>query len=231
MRSSPGASAFSIAASPSSHPASVIRHPDPECWKPQATLPGNATASALRPLTLMKSRKRARAASSGTPNSSQRRTWSASVGSRHGLTATNRTKPGRLARGLPHRGVALERRKGRFQVFVRHHTKHVIGRLVTHLHPGIDVVAALDLPFVDVRRVTESLEFLGDPVRPFTVGTRVGDEIIGHGPIKTRGAGGSKGCRAARWAGAGDWNRAGNDEERLRRRSCRNIESRPPYSL
>ena len=106
--------------------------------------------------------------------------WSASVGSRQGFTATNSTKPGRLRRRLPERGVALQGRIGRLQVLVRHDAEHVVGGVVALLHPGIDVVAALDLPFVDVRGVAERLELLGDPERPVAVAARIADEDIGH---------------------------------------------------
>src|SRR5262244_798233 len=57
----------------------------------------------------------------------------------------------------------------------------MIGGIVPLLHPGIDVVAALDLPFVDVRRVAEGAEFVRDPERPVTIAARVTDENVGHG--------------------------------------------------
>jgi len=36
----------------------------------------------------------------------------------------------------------------------------MVGSVVALLHPGIDVGAALDLPFVDVRDMVERLELL-----------------------------------------------------------------------
>ena len=74
-----------------------------------------------------------------------------------------------LRRRLPQRGVALQGRVGRLQVLVRDDAEHVVGGVVALLHPGVDVVAALDLPLVDVRRVAERLELLGDPERPVAV--------------------------------------------------------------
>src|SRR5262249_33049257 len=57
----------------------------------------------------------------------------------------------------------------------------MIGGIVPLLHPGIDVVAALDLPFVDVRRVAESAEFVRVPARPAAIAARVTVEDVGHG--------------------------------------------------
>ena len=74
-----------------------------------------------------------------------------------------------LRRRLPQRGVALQGRVRRLQVLVRDDAEHVVGGVVALLHPGVDVVAALDLPLVDVRRVPERLELLGDPERPVAV--------------------------------------------------------------
>src|SRR5579862_5818330 len=105
------------------------------------TFPGNAAAAGASRFR-MNSPKRKRAASSGMPNSSQRRMWSASVGSRHGFTATNSTKPGRL----PDRRVAFEGGVGRLQVLVGNNAEHMIGGVMALLHPAIDVAAALDLP-------------------------------------------------------------------------------------
>ena len=85
-----------------------------------------------------------------------------------------------LRRRLPQRGVAFQRRIGRLQIFVRHDAEHVVGGVVALLHPGIDVVAALDLPFVHVRRVAERFQLLGDPVRPVAVAAGIADENIGH---------------------------------------------------
>jgi hypothetical protein len=51
---------------------------------------------------------------------------------------------------------------------------------MARFHPGIDVLAALDLPFMDVRRVAQRFELLGDPERPVPVAARIADEDIGH---------------------------------------------------
>ena len=84
--------------------------------------------------------------------------------------------------GLPERGIAFQRRVGGLEVLVRHHAEHVIGGVVARFHPGIDIVAALDLPFVDMGRMGERLELLADPLGPVAVAAGVGDEIIGHQP-------------------------------------------------
>ena len=70
---------------------------------------------------------------------------------------------------LPERGIAFERRVGRLQVVVRDDAEHMIGGVVALLHPGVDVVAALDLPFVNVRHMAERLQLLGDPERPVAI--------------------------------------------------------------
>ena len=88
---------------------------------------------------------------------------------------------------LPQRRVALQRRVGGLEVLVRHHAEHVIGGVVARLHPGVDVVAALDLPFVDVGRVGEGLELLADPLRPVAVAAGIGDEIVRHQPQSRAG--------------------------------------------
>ena len=56
----------------------------------------------------------------------------------------------------------------------------MVGSVVALLHPGIDVAAALDLPFVDVWDMAERFELLGDPERPVAVGGSIADENIGH---------------------------------------------------
>ena len=56
----------------------------------------------------------------------------------------------------------------------------MVGGVVARLHPSIDVVAALDLPFVDVRRVAERFQFLGDPKRPVAVAAGIADEDVRH---------------------------------------------------
>ncbi len=83
---------------------------------------------------------------------------------------------------LPQRRVAFQGGVGGLQVLVRHDAEHVIGGIVARFHPGIDVVAALDLPFVDVGRVGKRLELLADPLRPVAVAAGIGNEIIGHQP-------------------------------------------------
>ena len=88
---------------------------------------------------------------------------------------------------LPQRRVALQGRVGGLQVLVRHHAEHVIGGVVARFHPGVDVVAALDLPFVDVGRVGEGLELLADPLRPVAVAAGIGDEIVRHQPQSRAG--------------------------------------------
>jgi hypothetical protein len=88
-----------------------------------------------------------------------------------------------LGGGLPERRVAFEGRVGGLQVRVRHHAEHVVGRVVAPLHPAVDVVAALDLPFVDVGQMAERREFPGDPVGPVPVAARVADEYVGHAHI------------------------------------------------
>ncbi len=89
---------------------------------------------------------------------------------------------GPLLGGLPQRGVAFQGGVGRLQVLVRDDAEHMIGGIVARLHPGIDVLAALDLPFVDVGRMGERLELLADPLGPVAVAAGIGNEIIGHQP-------------------------------------------------
>jgi hypothetical protein len=50
------------------------------------------------------------------------------------------------------------------------------------LHPSIDVVAALDLPFVDVRRIPELLQLGGQPERPVAIALGIADEDVRHVP-------------------------------------------------
>ena len=70
---------------------------------------------------------------------------------------------------LPERGIAFKRGVGRLQVVIGDDAEHLIGGIVALLHPGVDVVAALDLPFMNVRDMAERLQLLGDPERPVTV--------------------------------------------------------------
>ena len=54
---------------------------------------------------------------------------------------------------LPDRRVAFEGGIGSLQIVVGDDTQHMVGGLVALLHPGVNVVAAIDLPFVDARRM------------------------------------------------------------------------------
>ena len=94
-----------------------------------------------------------------------------------------------LGGGLPERGVALQGRVGRLQVLVRDHAEHVVGGIMAPLHPGVDVVAALDLPLVNVGHVTERLELPRDPVGPVPLAAGIADEDVGHArtPASLRG--------------------------------------------
>jgi hypothetical protein len=56
----------------------------------------------------------------------------------------------------------------------------VVSGIVSRFHPSIDVVAASDLPFMDMRRVAQGLQLLGNPKRPVAIAARVADEDIGH---------------------------------------------------
>ena len=87
-----------------------------------------------------------------------------------------------LLRRLPERGVALQRRIRRLQIFVRHDAEDVVGGVVALLHPAVDVAAALDLPFVDMRRVAERFQLRADPMRPLAVAVGIADEYIRHSP-------------------------------------------------
>ena len=70
---------------------------------------------------------------------------------------------------LPERGIALKRGVGGLQVVIGDDAEHMIGGVVALLHPGVDVVAALDLPFMNVRDMAERLQLLGDPERPVAI--------------------------------------------------------------
>jgi len=48
------------------------------------------------------------------------------------------------------------------------------------LHPGNDVRTALDLELMDVRRVSERFQLLGNPERLVAVTAGVADEDVGH---------------------------------------------------
>jgi hypothetical protein len=51
---------------------------------------------------------------------------------------------------------------------------------VAPFHPGIDVIAAINLPFVDVRRMTKRLQLLGNQKCPIAISARITDKNIGH---------------------------------------------------
>jgi hypothetical protein len=68
-------------------------------------------------------------------------------GSRHGLTTTSRTKSGCFAAAYIKTGAAFERRIGRLQILFQDDAENVMGRVDAALHPGVNVLAALDLPF------------------------------------------------------------------------------------
>jgi len=111
---------------------------------------------------------------------------------------------GPVAGGLPERRVAFEGGVGRLQVFVGNDAEHMLGGVMALLHPGINVIAAPDLPFVDMWRVAESLQLLGDPECPVAVATRVADKNIRHaiprlrpGSIMVMGPAGRK--AGSRW--------------------------------
>ena len=56
----------------------------------------------------------------------------------------------------------------------------MVGGVVALFHPFVDVVPALDLEIMDVRRVAERLQLLGDPEGPVAVGAGVADEDVGQ---------------------------------------------------
>src|SRR5262252_5616012 len=59
----------------------------------------------------------------------------------------------------------------------------MISRIVMLFHPGIDVIAALDLPIVDVRHVALGLQLLGDPKRPVAITARIAEEYVRHAHV------------------------------------------------
>jgi hypothetical protein len=59
----------------------------------------------------------------------------------------------------------------------------LVGGVMALFHPGTDVVAALDLPFVDARRVAERLQLLGNPKRPVAIARCIADENIRHATL------------------------------------------------
>jgi hypothetical protein len=56
----------------------------------------------------------------------------------------------------------------------------MVGCIVVLFHPAVDVIAALDLPIVDMRYVAESFKFTPDPKRPLAIVARIADENIDH---------------------------------------------------
>ena len=55
-----------------------------------------------------------------------------------------------------------------------------MGRVDASFHPGVDILAAADLPFVDVRGVAEFRQLGGKPKRPVAIALRIADEDIAH---------------------------------------------------
>src|SRR5262245_28155924 len=91
-----------------------------------------------------------------------------------------------LGRRPPKRGIALQRRIGGFHVFVRYYAQNMVGRAVTLLHPSVNVVAALDLPLVNMRGVAKRIQLLGDPKSPISIAASVAYENVGHGVHPSR---------------------------------------------
>jgi hypothetical protein len=56
----------------------------------------------------------------------------------------------------------------------------MVGGVVASLHPGVDIVAGVDFPLMDVRAVAEILQLLGEPERPVAIALRIADEDVGH---------------------------------------------------
>src|SRR5271166_3252638 len=61
--------------------------------------------------------------------------------------------------------------------------EHVMGRIDAGLDPAVDILAASNLPFVDVRGLTHRLQLLADPLRPLAIALGVADKVIGHAGI------------------------------------------------
>jgi hypothetical protein len=97
-----------------------------------------------------------------------------------------------LFRRDPETGAAFQGRIGRLQILFRDDAEHVMGRVDALLHPGIDILAAFDLPFVDVRGVAERLQLLRDPERPVAIALRIADEEIVHARMIAAGKSGFK---------------------------------------
>jgi hypothetical protein len=96
------------------------------------------------------------------------------------LDRDEQNKPRAAVRRFPQRRVALERRVWRLQIVVGDDAQHVVGCVKALFHPAVNVVAALDLPFVHMRHVAERRQLLTNPVRPIAIGGRIGDEKIRH---------------------------------------------------
>ena len=92
-----------------------------------------------------------------------------------------------VLRRLPQRRVAFECRKRRFEILVRHHAKHMVGGIVARFHPGIDIGATRDLPFMDVWRVSQGFKSLGEPLRPCVITAGVADKDIRHAHLPRAG--------------------------------------------
>ena len=56
----------------------------------------------------------------------------------------------------------------------------MVSGIVSRFHPSVDVVTAFDLPFVNMRRVAEGLQLLGNPEGPVAVAAGVADEDVGQ---------------------------------------------------
>ncbi len=85
-----------------------------------------------------------------------------------------------FARGGPLRRAALPTRIVLSQIVGADDAKHAIRLLEALLHPGRDVAACVNLPFMDMRRMAERLQLLADPERPLPVAACVADEDIRH---------------------------------------------------
>jgi hypothetical protein len=142
-------SAVSIAASESSRPKKCMGTRI-GILETANVLPGKATAAGSSRLC-MNSRKRMRAAPSGT---AEKLAAADVVGERRQFARLHRReeREARLFRRPPQRSVAFQGRIGCLEIVVRHYAEYMVGGIGTPFHPGIDIVAALDLPFVSAMR-------------------------------------------------------------------------------
>ena len=93
---------------------------------------------------------------------------------------------------MPKTGPTFEGGIRRLQILFRDDAEHVMGRVDPRFHPAVDIFAAVDLPFVDVRGVAERLQLLRDPERPVAIALRIADEEIVHARMIAAGEGGFK---------------------------------------